>query len=790
MQKAFAAAFALSLSCLPACAAQSPEISDQQKPTYDLILKSGWLYDGSGKPPVRADVAIVSDRIAAIGQLEGAASKSTIDLKGAAISPGFINVLSQASESLWIDGRGMSDTKQGVTLEIFGEGWSMGPWNETMKRQEKEGQSDLKYDIVWSSLGEYMEALEARGVTPNIASFVGASTVRIHELQYDRRAPDSNELLRMQYLVRKAMQEGALGVGAALIYAPAFFADTAELKALAKASGEYGGGYIAHIRSESDQILEALDEHIAIAREANIQAEVYHLKAAGRENWPLMQKAIEKIEEARAGGLRVSANMYAYTAGATGLSAAMPPWVQEGGLDAWIERLKDPGIRAKVIAEMKAPKNNWENFYRLSGSPEQIKLIGFRNDALKPLTGKTLAEVAKLRGKSAEDTIVDLVIEDRSRVEAAYFLMSEQNLRIGLQKPWVSFGSDAESSAPEGIFLKTSTHPRAYGNFARVLGQYVREQKVLELSEAIRRMTRLPAQNWKLKERGCLDVGCYADIVVFDPNTIKDHADYDQPRQYASGVLHVWVNGTQVLKDGEHTGKKPGKVVRGPGYCAKACPALEEPKKTPPSADELACAEGKGESCMRVIARVRTRTLAASDLKRALLALEQGCAQKNIEACASMGDTYRMGHGVTMDIPKAKAFFQKACELGKGEIDACTEYAEALMLGNSDERDREGMRILERACSAKVSSACSYLGLCYTEGLHGVPYNPGSQMLGLKYYEKSCDLGRGPACTRLCSLYQAGIGGAKNPLLARQACERGCKLDHTEACDMLKKPGL
>jgi N-acyl-D-amino-acid deacylase len=468
------------------------------------------------------------------------------------------------------DGRGMSDIKQGVTLEVFGEGWSMGPLNESMKSESLKQQGDIRYDITWTTLGEYLDVLVARGVSPNVASFVGATTVRIHELGFADRAPSADELARMQELVRQAMREGALGVGASLIYAPAFYAQPAELQALAQAAAEFGGGYVAHMRSEANRFLEALDELIAVARVTGQRAEAYHLKAAGQRNWPKMAQAIARIEAARAEGLRVSANMYAYIAGATGLDAAMPPWVQEGGLDRWVENLRDPATRAKVIAEIKTPTDAWENLYVMAGSPERVKFIGFRNEALKPLTGKTLAEVAAQRGTSPEDTMIDLVIADHSRVDTAYFLMSEDNVKLGMAQPWVSFGSDAEASAPEGVFLKSSTHPRAYGNFARLLGHYVREEQVLTLPEAIRRITQLPAQNWKLKDRGCLAVGCYADLVVFDADTIIDHATFDQPQQYATGVIHVFVNGTQVLRDGEHTGAKPGRVVRGPGWCGWA----------------------------------------------------------------------------------------------------------------------------------------------------------------------------------------------------------------------------
>lgn len=538
-------------------------------PSYDLLIANGTYYDGTGAAPRRVDVAILGDRVAALlepGQRAEAAR--ILDAQGLAVAPGFVNVLSWATESLLEDGRGVSDTKQGVTLEIFGEGWSMGPYNDRQKREASAEQGDVRYEIAWTTLGQYLDHLVARGITPNVASFVGATTVRDHVLGQVDRAPSASELAEMQDLVRAAMREGALGVGSSLIYAPAFYAETPELVALARAAAESGGGYISHLRSEANRLLEALDELVTIAREAGVQAEVYHLKAAGEANWPKMAQAIARIEAARAEGLRVSANMYAYTAGATGLDAAMPPWVQEGGTEAWIARLREPATRAKVIAEMRAPTDDWESLYRMAGSPERVKLIGFKREALKPLTGKTLAEIARERSVSPEDAIVDLVIEDGSRVGTAYFLMSEPNVELGLAQPWVSFGSDAESSAPEGAFLKSSTHPRAYGNVARVLGHYVRERGVASLEAAIHRLTGLPASNWKLEGRGCLAVGCYADVVVFDPATIADHATFDAPRRYATGVRDVFVNGVQVLADGEHTGAKPGRVVRGPGYRA------------------------------------------------------------------------------------------------------------------------------------------------------------------------------------------------------------------------------
>lgn len=536
---------------------------------YDLLIRNGVVYDGSGAAPKQVDVAVRGDRIAALLPAGSQANATrTVDAAGQAVAPGFINALSWATESLIVDGRSMSDTKQGVTLQIFGEGWSMGPLNEKMKADVLGKQSDLRYPVDWTSLGDYLEFLERRGVTPNVASFVGAATVRIHELGYDDVQPDAAQLARMQDLVRAAMREGALGVGASLIYPPAFYAKPAELVALSQAAAESGGGYVAHMRSEANDFLPALEETIAIARATGQRAEVYHLKAAGEANWPKMAQAIARIEAARAEGLQVSANMYTYTAGGTGLSASIPPWVQDGGHAAMIKRLKDPQTRARIIAEMNDPDADWENLRLLAGSADRLVLIGLNTDALKPLIGKTLAEVAQQRGTPVEDTLLDLIVEDDSRVEAAYFLMSEDNVELGLRQPWVSLGSDAESSAPEGVFLKSSAHPRAYGNFARFLGHYVRDRKLMPLEEAIRRLTRLPAENWKLADRGCLDVGCHADIVIFDPATIRDHATFAEPLQYATGMRDVFVNGVQVLRDGEHTGATPGRVVRGPGWSA------------------------------------------------------------------------------------------------------------------------------------------------------------------------------------------------------------------------------
>lgn len=554
------AALALVLGLLAGCQTAPPK-------RVDLLIDNAMILDGRGGEPYRGQIAIGAGRIvAAAPALRGIHPARTVDAGGLAVSPGFINVLSWAPDSLIYDGRGLSDLKQGITLEIFGEGDSYGPLTSESRAEMLKTQGDIRYEITWTSLGEFMDFLVERGVSPNIASFVGAATVRTHELGYANRAPTTAELARMQDLVRAAMREGALGVGSALIYAPGTYARTDELTALARAAGESGGGYISHIRSEGDRLPEALDELIGIARDAGVHAEVHHLKAAGEANWPKMREAIDRIDAARTAGLSITANMYTYTAGATGLDAAMPPWVQEGGIDAWVERLRDPAIAKRVIAAMKGPGKDWENLYFAAGSPERVLLIGFRNDALKPLTGKSLAEVARMRGVTPEEAAIALVIEDHTRVSTAYFLMSEENVRLGLSQPWVSIDSDEGALAPEGLFLASNNHPRAYGSFARFLGKYVRDEQVTTLPDAIRRLTRLPAANWKLRDRGCLDPGCYADIVIFDPARIADHATFAEPRRFATGVRDVFVNGVQVLANGEHTGARPGQVVRGPGW--------------------------------------------------------------------------------------------------------------------------------------------------------------------------------------------------------------------------------
>jgi N-acyl-D-amino-acid deacylase len=536
-----------------------------QPPAYDVLIRQGTVYDGTGQPGRRADVGIRGDRIAAVGDLSGATAAQIVEAGGLAVAPGFINVLSWATESLLVDGRSQSDIRQGVTLEIFGEGSSMGPLTDEMKRRRLERQGNLKFDITWTTLAEYLRELERRGVSTNVASFIGATTIREHVIGLEDRQATPEQLERMRALVRQEMEAGALGIGSSLIYAPAFYASTEELIELCKVAAEYRGKYISHLRSEGNRLLEALDELIRISREANIPAEVYHLKAAGKANWPKMDQAIARIEAARKEGLAITADMYTYTAGSTGLDASMPPWVLDGGYEAAFERLKDPAERTRIAAAIRTPTDDWENFYVAAGSPDGIILVDFRSDALKPLTGKTLAEAAKLRGEDPVDTIMNLVLEDRSRVGAVYFLMSEENVRKQIALPWMSFGSDGASLEPELPFTLSSPHPRAYGNFARLLGKYVRDEKIIPLEEAIRRLTGLPATNLELDRRGFLREGMFADVAVFDQATIADRATFEEPHQYAVGMKHVFVNGTQVLKDGEHTGAKPGRVVHGPG---------------------------------------------------------------------------------------------------------------------------------------------------------------------------------------------------------------------------------
>jgi N-acyl-D-amino-acid deacylase len=492
-----------------------------------------------------------------------------MDAHGLAVAPGFINMLSWATESLLEDGRSQSDLRQGVTLEVMGEGDSMGPLTEKMKERLRRHQGDIQFDVAWTTLGEYLEHLVNRGVSCNVASFFGATTARIHEIGYADRPPTAAELERMKQLARQAMEEGAMGVSSSLIYTPAFYAKTDELIALAQIAAEYKGLYISHLRSEGNDFLGALEEFLRIAREAGVRAEIYHLKAAGSANWPKLDTVIARIEAARQSGLKITADMYPYAACATGLDACMPPWAQEGGYEAWAARLKDPALRERLRREILTPTSQWENLFLAAGSPDKILLDRFKTPALKPLTGQTLGQVARRRGTPPIETAMDLVIEDGSRVGAIYFLMSEENVRKQIALPWVSFDSDAGSIAPEGVFLKSSPHPRAYGAFARLLGKYVREEKIIPLAEAVRRLTSLPAENLRLDRRGWLKPGYYADVVVFDPAKIQDHATYEKPHQYATGVMHVLVNGVPVIKDGEHTGAKPGQVVRGPGWKAK-----------------------------------------------------------------------------------------------------------------------------------------------------------------------------------------------------------------------------
>jgi len=548
-----------------ACQPQQTPQSSEAGARYDLIIRGGTIYDGLGGKPYPGDVAIAGDRIAALGDLGDATAKQEIDAVGMAVSPGFINMLSWAVSSLIEDGRGMSDIKQGVTLEVFGEGWSWGPLTESMQEELEQRQVDIKYEVTWTTLNEYLEYITNKGISPNVASYVGATTVRIHEIGYEDRKATPEELARMQDLVRDAMRDGALGVGSSLIYAPANFADTEELVALAKAAGEFGGAYISHIRSEGNRLEDGVREHITIAREAGVPAEIYHLKASGKPNWHKLESVFEMVEAARAEGLRITADMYTYPASATGLNASMPLWVQEGGHDAWVARLKDPAIRTRVVEEMTNPEADWENRF-LQAGPDNIMLLGFKTDALKPLTGKTLKEVADMRGKTPAETAIDLVVEDDTRVTVAYFMMSEENVRKKVAQPWVSFGSDEAASATEGVFLKSNNHPRAFGTFARVLGKYSRDEKVMPLEEAIRRLTSFPAENIGIRERGRLAEGYFADVVVFDPETITDHATFPRPHQYATGVQHVFINGVPVLLNGEHTGAKPGRIVRGPGW--------------------------------------------------------------------------------------------------------------------------------------------------------------------------------------------------------------------------------
>src|SRR5438094_4917426 len=532
---------------------------------FDVIIKDGTVYDGTGAEPKQFDVAIRGDRIVGIGDFKTANAKTIIDAKGLAVAPGFINMLSWSVASLIQDGRSQSEIRQGVTTEIMGEGESMGPLNDRVREHMLRQQTDIKYDIKWNTLAEYLQYLEKRGVSCNVASFIGATTIREYVIGFDDKPPTTEQLDQMRELVRKEMEAGALGIGTSLIYPPAFYAKTDELIELCKVAATYQGKYISHMRSEGNRLLEALDELIRISREAKIPAEVYHIKASGRQNWPKIDDLLSRIETAQKEGLKITADMYTYTAGGTGLDASLPPWTEDGGYPVLFKRLRDPATREKIKAEVQKPTGAWENLYLDAGGPEHILLVEFKSEKLKPLTGKTLAEVAKMRGKDPIDTAMDLIAEDESRIGALYFIISEDNVKKELAKPWISFGSDEASQAPEGVFLKSNPHPRAYGNFARVLGKYVRDEKVIPIKETIRRLSGLPATNLGLDHRGFLKEGMFADVVVFDPATIADRATYDKPHQYAVGVKHVFVNGVQVLKDSEHTGAKPGRALWGPG---------------------------------------------------------------------------------------------------------------------------------------------------------------------------------------------------------------------------------
>ncbi len=533
--------------------------------SYDVVIKGGMVYDGSGGKPFRADIGIVGDKVVRIGDLSRALATTTIDATGMAVAPGFINMLSWATESMIVDPRSLGDLKQGVTTEIFGEGWSMGPLNDRMKKQMKDDQADLKFDVAWTALSEYLLHLEKRGISQNVASYVGATTIRMHVLGEADVQPTVAQMQQMRDLVEMEMRAGALGIGSSLIYAPAFYAKTEELIEMCKIAAKYKGKYISHMRSEGNRLEEAVDELIRISREAKIPAEIYLLKAAGKDNWAKMDKVLARVEAARKSGLNITADMYNYTAGATGLNASLPPWALDGGYPELFKRISDTETRKKILAEMRTPTDKWENLYLAAGSPERLLLVGFNNEKLNPLTGKTLGEVANMRGTDPENTILDLMAEDQSRVGTVYFLMDEENVRKQIKYPWVSFGSDGESAAPEGVFLKSNPHPRAYGNFARLLGKYVREEKVISLEEAVRRLSGLPATNLGLVRRGFLKKGYFADVVIFDPNTIADKATFEKPHQFAVGVRDVFVNGTQLLKNGEHTGKFSGRALWGPG---------------------------------------------------------------------------------------------------------------------------------------------------------------------------------------------------------------------------------
>ncbi len=532
---------------------------------YDTIIRNGLVYDGNGGEPYKADIAILNDSIAFIGDLSKATAKNELDAKGLAVAPGFINMMGHSEESLFQDGRAQSDIRQGVTTEIFGES-SFGPLNANMKNQMQNGQGDVKYNVSWNTLGEYMQVLEKKGIAPNIASFVGSGAVRQYVIGEANIAPTPAQLDSMKLLVGEAMQQGALGLTNALIYPVDFFAKTDELIALAKEASKYGGTYSSHMRSEGNKILEAVEELITISKEANIPAEIFHLKAGGKDNWPKMDSVIKRVERARKEGLDITSDMYTYLAGATGMTSAFPPTLQDGGFGKLRERLQNPKIRAEMKIAMNTNAQGWENLYYGAGGAEHVLLLGFKQDSLKKFTGKTLAEAAKMRNSTPEETAMDLIVQDSTRVGVAYFLMSEENVKKQVALPWISFGSDEGSYTTEGVFLKSNAHPRAYGNFARVIGHYVRDEKVLTLQTAIQKLANLPAKHLKLQKRGELKTGYFADIVIFDPAKVKDNATFEKPHQYADGMEDVFVNGIAVFKNGEPTGNAAGRFVKGPGY--------------------------------------------------------------------------------------------------------------------------------------------------------------------------------------------------------------------------------
>ena len=537
----------------------------KQEIKYNTIIRNGMIYDGNGGEPYKADIAINADTIAAIGDLRDAKATNETDAKGMAVAPGFINMMGHSEEALIQDGRCQSDIRQGVTTEIFGE-FSMGPYNAKMKKQQQDGQGDIKYKVEWNTLGEYMNFLQKKGISCNIASFVGTGVVRQYIIGEDNKAPTPVQLDSMKLLVGQAMQEGALGVTNALIYPTDFFAKTDELIALSKEAAKYGGTYTSHMRSEGNKLLEAVEELITISKEANIPAEIFHLKAAGKNNWAKMDSVIKRVEKARSEGMDITADMYTYLAGATGMTSAFPPSLQDGGFGKLWQRLHDPVIRKQMIKAMNTDAVDWENLYYGADGAEHVLLLSFKQDSLKKYTGKTLAAVAKLRNKTPEETAMDLIIQDSTRVGVAYFLMNEDNVKKQVALPWVSFGSDEASYTTEGVFLKSNAHPRAYGNFARVLGKYSRDEKVVALKDAIKKLANVPAMHLKLLKRGALITSNYADIIIFDAAKVQDHSTFDKPHQYSTGVTDVFVNGIQVLKDGEHTNAKPGVFVKGPGW--------------------------------------------------------------------------------------------------------------------------------------------------------------------------------------------------------------------------------